>query len=149
MRLTPKWSGIVLLAVLAAAGCASMQEQKGPSLYQRLGGREGIAGVVDDFVVNAVADPKIGPAFKQLQPAQVLKLKSNISDFMCDATGGPCAYLGRTMKDAHKGMQLTDADVQACNAALEKALDKRNVAAADKAQVMTVVRGLMNDIVGQ
>src|SRR5688500_1771753 len=115
MRPTRKWSAILLLAVLAFAGCASTQEQKGPSLYQRLGGREGIAGVVDDFVVNALADPQIGPAFKQLQPAQVFKLKSNISDFMCDATGGPCAYVGRPMKDAHKGMQLTDADAQACN----------------------------------
>jgi hemoglobin len=119
------------------------------SLYSRLGGREGIAMVVDDFVVNAVADPRIGPAFKSLQPGQVFKLKSNIADFVCDATGGPCAYLGRSMKESHKGLALTNEDVAACNAALARALDKNKVAPGDKAQVMKVVEGLMPDIVGQ
>ena len=144
--------GIVMgLALLAVTGCASMDggAPKERSLYSRLGGRDGIAIVVDDFVVNAVADPRIGPAFKALQPAQVFRLKSNIADFVCDATGGPCAYLGRSMKESHKGLGLMKEDVAACNTALARALDKRGVAAADKAQVMKVVEGLMPDLVGQ
>jgi len=152
MRRIQRWGGIVLgVALVAVIGCASMDggAPKERSLYSRLGGRDGIAIVVDDFVVNAVADPRIGPAFKALQPAQVFKLKSNIADFVCDATGGPCAYLGRSMKESHKGLALTKEDVDACNMALDRALDKNKVAAADKAQVMKVVQGLMPDLVGQ
>jgi hemoglobin len=152
MRRTAGWSGIVLgLAVMAVTGCASMREGAPAerSLYQRLGGREGIAGVVDDFVVNALADARIGPAFKAIPAAKVGPLKSNIADFICDATGGPCAYLGRSMKESHKGLALTKEDVDACNMALDRALDKNKVAAADKAQVMKVVQGLMPDLVGQ
>jgi hemoglobin len=153
MRPTPKWGGILLLVVVGFAGCASMRERpaesKMPSLYQRLGGREGIAVIVDEFVVNALADPRIGPAFKALPPAKVGPLKSNISDFICDATGGPCSYIGRTMKESHKGMNLAAADVEACNTALTKALDKRNVAVRDKEELMKIVGSQMKDIVGQ
>jgi hemoglobin len=145
--------GTLLLAVLTLGltACASMSSEPtpSPSLYRRLGGREGIAGVVDTFVSNALADQRIGPAFKALPAAKVGPLKSNIADFLCENTGGPCSYLGRTMKESHKGLALTKEDFDACNAALAKALDSSNVAAADKEQVMKLVQTLMPDIVGQ
>jgi hemoglobin len=120
-----------------------------PSLYKRLGGREGIAGVVDAFVANALADPRIGPAFKSLPPEKVGPLKTNIADFICENSGGPCSYGGRTMQDAHKGMKLAKEDVDACNAALAKALDAKGVGAADKSELMALVVGLMPTIVNQ
>jgi len=120
-----------------------------PSLYRRLGGREGIAGVVDQFVVNALADPRIGPAFKALPAAKVAPLKTNIADFICENTGGPCSYGGRTMQESHKGLKLANEDVEACNAALAKALDQKGVAAADKTELMAVVHKLMPSIANQ
>jgi hemoglobin len=148
MKRTGVWGSLlVLLATLGLAACASMSGEPSPSLYKRLGGREGIAGVVDTFVANALADPRIGPAFKSLPAAKVGPLKSNIADFICENTGGPCSYLGRTMKESHKGLGLEKADFDACNAALAKALDSAKVAPADKEQVMKLVASLMNDIV--
>ena len=150
MKRTGVWGSLlVLLATLGLAACASMSSEPSPSLYKRLGGREGIATVVDAFVVNALADPRIGPAFKSLPAAKVGPLKSNIADFVCENTGGPCSYLGRTMKESHKGLGLAKEDFDACNAALAKALDSNGVKAEDKAQVMKLVQSLMPDIVGQ
>ena len=147
------WGTLLLMVLmLGLTACASMSSNEptpSPSLYRRLGGREGIAGVVDAFVVNALADPRIGPAFKALPAAKVGPLKSNIADFFCENTGGPCSYLGRTMKEAHKGMGLAKEDFDACNAALAKALDSAKVAPADKEQVMKLAQSLMPDIVGQ
>jgi hemoglobin len=141
---------LVLVATLGLTACASMSSSEPPpSLYRRLGGREGIAGVVDAFVVNALADPRIGPAFKSLPAAKVGPLKSNIADFICENTGGPCSYVGRTMKESHKGLGLAREDFDACNAALAKALDTNGVKAADKEQLMKLVQSLMPDIVGQ
>jgi hemoglobin len=142
---------LVLVATLGLTACASMSSEPAPtpSLYRRLGGREGIAGVVDAFVTNAVADPRIGPAFKALPAAKVGPLKSNIADFICENTGGPCSYLGRTMKESHKGLGLAKEDFDACNVALAKALDSAKVAPGDKEQVMKLVQSLMPDIVGQ
>lgn len=154
MRRSAVWGSLLLLATTLVFGaCASMRsEEAAPtsnSLYRRLGGREGIAGVVDGFVANALADPRIGPAFKALPAARVGPLKTNIADFICENTGGPCSYGGRTMKEAHKGLALTKEDFDACNAALAKALDSAKVAPADREQVMKLVQSLMPDIVGQ
>ena len=149
---TTRVVGLVLVVVMAvgAAGCASMKSKDTqPSLYQRLGGREGIALVVDDFVANAVANPQIADRFKGLQPVQVLKLKSNLSDFICDATGGPCAYVGRDMKTSHTGMKLTDADWNACVDSLSRALDKQKVPPKEKSELLGALAPLMKDIVGQ
>ena len=141
---------LVMVLSLGLGACATTSDAPAtPSLYKRLGGREGIAGVVDAFVTNALADPRIGPAFKALPAAKVGPLKSNIADFICDQTGGPCSYIGRPMKEAHKGMGLAKEDFDACNAALAKALDSAKVAPTDKEQVMKLVQSLMPEIVGQ
>jgi hemoglobin len=145
MKRSAVWGSLLLLTTtLGLTACASTEPA--PSLYRRLGGREGIAGVVDKFMANALADPTIGPAFKALPPPRQLKLSTNIADFICENTGGPCSYGGRTMKEAHKGLGLGRADVEACNAALAKALDSAQVAPGDKAEVMKLVQSLMPDI---
>jgi hemoglobin len=154
MKRTGVWGSVVLLMLsFGLAACASMGSQPtkpfGPSLYRRLGGREGIAGVVDQFVVNALADPRIGPAFKSLPADRVGPIKTNIADFICAETGGPCSYGGRRMQESHKGLKLTKEDVDACNAALARALDQKGVGAADKSELMALVVGLMPTIVNQ
>jgi hemoglobin len=148
------WGSLFLMVVsVGLAACASMGTEKtttsSPSLYRRLGGREGIAGVVDQFVVNALADPRIGPAFKSLPAEKVGPLKTNIADFICENTGGPCSYGGRTMQESHKGMKLTKDDVDACNAALAKALDQKGLGATEKRELMALVQGLMPSIANQ
>ena len=154
MKRTGVWGSLGLLVVsLGLAACASMGAETAPSstpsLYRRLGGREGIAGVVDQFVVNALADPRIGPAFKAIPAARVGPVKTNIADFICENTGGPCSYGGQTMPAAHKGMKLTKEDVDACNAALAKALDQKGVGAREKNELMALVQGLMPSIANQ
>lgn len=143
------WTLLLVLAVGLAA-CASMREQAPPpSLYQRLGGREAIRTVVDDFVANVVADTRINTRFAGLQPAAVEKLKTNLSDQICDATGGPCAYLGRDMKTVHTGMQISDAEWNATVEALVKALDKNKVPAKEKGELLALLGPMRADIIGQ
>lgn len=141
------WAAFLVVGVY---GCATMGEQKaaGPTLYRQLGGREGIAIVVDDFVANVVGDNRINARFKGLQPAQVFKLKSHLADQICDASGGPCAYVGRDMKTTHKGMGITEAEWTATVEALVKALDKNNVPAGAKNALLAVLGPMKPDIVG-
>jgi hemoglobin len=139
----------VLLVGAVVAGCAAMEKPDKPSLYKRLGGREGIALVVDDFVANVVADDRINARFKGLNPTQVFKLKSNLADQMCETTGGPCAYLGRDMKTVHKGMKVTDAEWNATVEALTRALDKRQVPASEQKELLALLGPMKPDIVGQ
>ena len=140
----------IMLLVAAAnfAACATMGDPQ-PTLYKRLGGREGIATVVGDFVTNMAGDSRVNARFKDMKPADVEKLKSNLADQICDATGGPCSYLGRDMKTAHKGMKITDAEWSATVENLSKALDKNKVDAKDKSELLGMLGPMKADIVGQ
>ena len=140
----------IMLLVAAAnfAACATMGDPP-PTLYKRLGGREGIAIVVGDFVTNMAGDSRVNARLKDMKPADVEKLKSNLADQICDATGGPCSYLGRDMKTAHKGMKITDAEWSATVENLSKALDKNKVDAKDKSELLGMLGPMKADIVGQ
>ncbi|MBI3106909.1 MAG: group 1 truncated hemoglobin [Candidatus Rokubacteria bacterium] len=140
---------VVVVVVGGLAGCAAMMGEPEPTLYKRLGGRDGIALVVDDFVANVVADARVNARFKGMQPPAVFKLKSNLSDQICDATGGPCSYLGRDMKTAHKGMNITDAEWNATVENLVKALDKHRAGGKEKSELLGVLGPMKGAIVGQ
>src|SRR2546422_11639691 len=99
---------VLMMLTVTLGACATMSEPE-PTLYKRLGGREGIRGVVDDFVAFLVADPRVKDRFTKLTPAQVEKLKTNASDQICDATGGPGSYLGTDMTAAPTGLTGTAA----------------------------------------
>ena len=143
-----QWGMVLMMLTVTLGACATMSEPE-PTLYKRLGGREGIRGVVDDFVAFLVADPRVKDRFTKLTPAQVEKLKTNASDQICDATGGPCSYLGKDMKAAHTGMNITEADWSATVEDLIKALDKRNVAKKDQQELIGLLAPMKKDIVGQ
>jgi hemoglobin len=131
---------VVVAVVVSLVGCATAPPAPAPSVYRQLGGREGIALIVSDFVANVVADARINERFKGLKPPEVERLKSNLSDQICDATGGPCAYVGRDMKTVE-----WNATVEA----LVKALDKNNVPAGAKTALLGALGPMKPDIVGQ
>ncbi len=137
-----------MLLSLDLAACATMGDRP-PSLYKRLGGREGIALVVDDFVANMVADSRVNKRFAGMPAPAVFKLKSNLADQICDATGGPCSYLGRDMKATHKGMNVSEAEWSATVENLVKALDKNRVGAGEKSELLALLGPMKGDIVGQ
>jgi hemoglobin len=139
---------IVVVATLNLAACATMGDPP-PTLYKRLGGREGIALVVGDFVTTMAGDSRVNARFKDMKGPDVEKLKSNLSDQICDATGGPCSYLGRDMKTTHKGMKITDAEWNATVENLTKALAKNSVPAKDQSELLGLLGPMKADIVGQ
>ena len=143
---------VVMLAVTLGA-CATMKDEKAsstsPSLYKRLGGREGIALVVDQFWNNLIADPRTADRFKAVPAAQVGRVKSNIADQICDAAGGPCSYVGKDMRTVHTGMKITEAEWTATVENLTKALDARKVAEKEKQELLALLGPMKKDIVGQ
>ena len=128
---------------------AAATPEPAPTLYKRLGGREGIALVVGDFVANMAADSRVNARFKDMKGPEIEKLKSYLSDQICDATGGPCSYLGRDMKTTHKGMKITEAEWNATVENLGKALDKNKVGAKEKQELVGALAPMKGDIVGQ
>lgn len=143
------------MAVLTLTACASTPSDappatsSGPTLYQRLGGRESIKLLVDDFVATLAADPRVNARFKGLDGAKVAKLQTNLADQICDAAGGPCAYLGKDMKATHAGMGITEAEWNATVEDLVKSLNKLKVGAKEQQELLGLLGGMKKDIVGQ
>jgi len=151
MRRVLGWGLLTLFLAVNLGACASMGSETpaAPSLYKRLGGREGIALVVGDFTANMVADSRVNARFKDAKPNDVEKFKSNLADQICEATGGPCSYVGKDMKTAHKDMRITEAEWDATVENLVKALDKNNVSAGAKQELLGALGPMKKDIVGQ
>src|SRR2546426_9558382 len=88
---------VLLIGALNLVACATTADQ-GPSLYKRLNGREGIAPVVGDFVTNMAGDARVNERFKAMKPGGIEKLKSNLSDQIWDAPGGPPSHPGPAIR---------------------------------------------------
>jgi hemoglobin len=140
--------GILMVVALAATGCASMDggmAGKKP-LYDRLGGKGAIQAVVDDFIANVAADARINKRFAN---ADIPRLKTKLVEQICEASGGPCKYTGATMIDAHRGMNVTDAEFTALVEDLVKSLDTFKVPSQEKTELLTALGGMKSQIVGK
>jgi len=121
-------------------------EKKVKSLYDRLGGKDAIKAVVDEFVANVAADKVINKRFAK---TDIKALKASLVDQVCAATGGPCKYTGKSMAEAHKGMKITEEEFNALVGDLVKALDKFKVPDTEKKELLGLLGGMKGDIVGK
>jgi hemoglobin len=140
--------GTLAAVLLVATGCASMQDgaMTNKSLYDRLGGKPAIQAVVDDFVGNVAGDARINKRFAN---ANVPRLKTMLVDQICEASGGPCKYTGASMLDAHRGMNISEAEFSALVDDLVKSLDKFKVPPKEKTELLTALGGMKPQIVGK
>jgi len=118
-----------------------------PSLYKRLGGYDAIAAVVDDFVPRLVGDPQLARFFVGHGSDTRVRIRQLAVDMVCMATGGPCLYIGRDMKTAHKGLGITEADWTTMTNHFVASLDKFKVGQKEKDDLLAIVTGLKKDIV--
>jgi len=114
------------------------------SLYERLGGQPAVEAVVKDFAGRVLADARINKKFAKSDPARLTK---NLTDFVCKATGGPCTYTGQDMKSAHKKMGVTNGEFTALVEDLTATLDKFNVPAKEKGELLAALGPLQPQIV--
>ncbi len=119
-------------------------------LWDRLGGEAAVRAVVKDFVAAAAPDPKVN-FFRngkyKLDAAGVAKLEQLLVEMISSATGGPLKYTGRSMKESHKGMGITEAEFGALAGHLVATLKKYNVPQAEMDELVAIVASTKGDIV--
>lgn len=135
---------LILTLILTSGSGAAAQEK---SLYDRLGGYDGIAKVVDEFILRLVTDKQFEKFFSGHGNDSKKKIRQHIIDQFCQATGGPCAYTGREMKLVHSGLKITEADWTGAAKHLGASLDKYKVDEKSKGEVLAFVTTLKKDIV--
>jgi hemoglobin len=114
------------------------------SLYDRLGGHEAINAVVEDFVGRCAGDSRINGKFAR---TDIPRLKSMLKDQVCNASGGPCTYPGRSMAETHDGMGVTGGEFDALVEDLVATLNQFSVPQAEQDELLGILGPLRSDIV--
>lgn len=144
MRQRHGLSACVLSLMMMAGSVQVADGAQAKSLYDRLGGKGAITAVVDTFVGNVGGDARINGFFGS---TDLTKLKLHLVNQICEASGGPCQYTGRTMKQTHAGMGVHDAAFGALVEDLVAALDHHKVGKAEKDELLGVLDPMKSDIV--
>ena len=136
--------------LVAPVATAEPTAAKALLLYERLGGLKGITMVVDDFIDRLVVNETLNrnPAVnggRQSSPAPYLKFQ--VSQMVCQATGGPCKYTGKGMKESHVHLNITEKEWDVMAGEFQRSLDKFKVPAAEQKELFAIVGTTMPDIV--
>ncbi len=115
-----------------------------PSLYARLGGGDAIRAVVGDFLTRVAADARINAFFRGVD---LDSLAMKLTDEICETTGGPCRYTGKSMRAAHADMAITNADFDALMEDLAAALDHAGVGPNEERELLGALGRLRGQIV--
>lgn len=140
-------ASVVLVSLMVVVGTAHAGDGgTAQSLYERLGGKNAITAVVETFVGTVGGDTRINGYFAS---TDLTKLKMHLVNQICEASGGPCAYTGRTMTQTHTGMSVQDAAFGALVEDLVAALDHHKVGKTEKSELLAVLGPMKSEIVEQ
>lgn len=140
---------IVLGGSQVAVAQTGVQQEQG-LLYDRLGGLAPISVVVSDFIDALVPDavlnanPAIDAARKRVPPPY---LKYHVTAMVCQATGGPCQYQGRGMKESHAHLNITTKEWDRMVVLFKEVLAKHSVPAKETQELLDIVGSTKADIV--
>jgi hemoglobin len=86
-------------------------------------------------------------ANRKFARTDIPRLKKEVADQLCEATGGPCAYAGRSMRETHAGMKTTAGEFDVVMQHLGATLDELNVPKTEQDELVELLRPMRNDIV--
>jgi hemoglobin len=145
-------AGCILAALVAALlltgiSFAGENDKPAKTLYQRMGGYDVLAGIVDDFLTQLGKDPAFNRFGGGRSEGSLKRTRQIIVDQFCALTGGPCSYIGRDMKSAHHGLKITRAEWDSAIKKLELSLDKFKVNGKDKEEFVAMIQKVRDEIV--
>ena len=141
---------VAVSLTLATASLSTLAADAPKPLYDRLGGLKGITMVVDDFIDRLVVNktlnknPAISAGRKSSPPPY---LKFQVSQLVCETTGGPCKYTGKGMKESHAHLNISEKEWGVMAGEFKKSLDKFKVPAAEQQELFDIVGKTKPDIV--
>lgn len=121
------------------------------SLFERLGGTEGITKIVDDAIDTHMSNPAVSARFLPYkdEPEKLAVIKQHSVNFFSEGSGGPAKYAGRDMPTAHKGMNISAGEYMNVVDDIFVALDKNSIDEETKKDVLSILWSLKGMIMGQ
>ncbi|MDR7376188.1 hemoglobin [Rhodoferax ferrireducens] len=137
-------SALLLCASAAHAQTAPVPQAPLAPLYQALGEKPGIAALMGDFVDRMKANARIGKLFDEIKPAY---LKEQLTDQICELSGGPCKYEGEEMKKSHEKLGIDKAQFNLVVEILQAAMDARAIPFSTQNQLLAKLAPMHRDII--
>jgi hemoglobin len=113
------------------------------SLYDRLGQQAGIAAIVENIWENHISNPLVKNRYEASDPENVKRL---VREFFCAGIGGPETYTGRSMLEAHRGMNINDEEFVAVIDDVLKALTQNDVGQKEKDEVLCILYSMKGEV---
>lgn len=117
------------------------------SLYERLGGYEGITAIVNEFMPRLKADPQLGRFWQNRGDNGIAREEQLLIDFLCSNSGGSTFYGGRDMITAHKGMKISKSDWAILIGHCSATMDAVKASKKECEEVVGFLSSFENDIV--
>jgi hemoglobin len=131
----------ILAALWLTSVGASAQAQ---TLYEQIGGEPALKATVEELMLIMESDPRINFTFAE---TDIPKFKQLLFDQLCNLTGGPCQYTGRSMQESHEKLKVTNAMFNALAEDLYIAFDRVGVPYRVQNKVMALLAPMQRDIV--
>jgi hemoglobin len=116
----------------------------GTKLFEDFGGKPGLVAIMDDFMINLLADSRTRPFFENTDQARI---KAMLVEQFCEILNGGCTYGGRDMVTAHQGMGVKESDFFALVEALQKSMSKHKVPFSSQNRLLAALAPQHRDIV--
>ena len=135
---------LVAVSLLLAPN-ESVSDSHKESLYDRIGGKLGIRNVIVFFLCDVSQDDGVNHRFAK---TDMFKFGALLFDQVCEATGGPCKYKGKSMLEAHKGLKIREDEFFIIMGHFVNAMNKAGVQPEDIPEFAGVLDRMHDDIVG-
>ena len=130
------------------------------TLYERLGGEQGIAKIVDEMTQRVIADPRVNferrsvregwfGKYEPWNPSQenVARFKRHMVEFLSLAAGGPTKYTGRELGALHQGMRISNAEFDAMVGDIKVSMDRLGINQREQRDVLAIIETTRKQIV--
>jgi len=114
------------------------------SLFERLGGNEGITAIASDIIDNHIANKAVANRFAQ---SDIPAIKHTAATFFIAGTGGENLYKGKDMLTTHKGMNISAIEFTAVLDDALAALEKNNIGQREQEEVLYVLYSMRSEII--
>lgn len=125
--------------------------EKEKTIFEKLGGAEGVSLLVDDIVAKHLENENIKKYFEPVKnnPEHFKMFKNNVKDFLSAGTGGDVEYKGRDMQNAHAHLNISERDFLDAIDDILFVLDKHKVDRASRNELLATLYSMKDAVIAQ